>query len=133
MTFNSLEEARAHFDKDHFARENGVYLQEIREGFAECRMELTEHHQNALGQVMGGAIFTLADMCGGAAANSLHFPTVTQQINMNFLSPVQGKTLIARAGCRRSGQVSCIVQVDVTDELGTDVAACVWTGYKLSV
>ena len=131
MTFSSLEEARAHFNKDHFARESGVVLEELSEGAALCSMAITEHHLNALGNVMGGAIFTLADMSGGAAANSLYFPTVTQQISMNFLSPCQGKVLYARARCRRSGRVSCIVNVDVYDELGTDVAQCIFTGYKL--
>ena len=56
-----LEEARLFFAKDRFATENGAVIDEIGEHYAICSMEITPHHQNAAGRVMGGAVFMLAD------------------------------------------------------------------------
>ena len=66
----SLEEARAYFEKDRFATENGIVIEEVSPASAVCTMEITARHRNAEGGVMGGAIFTLVDLAYAAAANS---------------------------------------------------------------
>ncbi|MBQ3268561.1 MAG: PaaI family thioesterase [Clostridia bacterium] len=129
--FNTLEEARDYFAADRFAAENGVTLDDIREGSSECSMALTAHHRNAEGGVMGGAIFTLIDLAFAAAANNVHRPTVAQQVSMNFLSGSRGSRLVARASCRKDGRSSCVYSVDVTDDLGRDIAQAVVTGFKI--
>ena len=68
--FQSLEDARAYFEGDRFAMENGITLEEIGEGMSLCAMELSRRHQNAEGGVMGGAIFTLIDLSFAAAAKA---------------------------------------------------------------
>lgn len=129
--FHSLEDARAYFERDRFAMENGVVLEDVSPGGAVCSLLLTSRHRNAEGGVMGGAIFTLIDLCFAAAANDLHRPTVAQQVSMNFLSAAKGEKLIAKASCRKDGKTSCVYQVDVSDDLGRDVAQAVVTGFKL--
>ncbi len=129
--FQSLEDARAYFEKDLFAMENGVVLESISPGGAVCSLALTARHRNAEGGVMGGAIFTLIDLCFAAAANDIHRPTVAQQVSMNFLSAAKGEKLTAKATCRKDGKTSCVYQVDVSDDVGRDVAQAVVTGFKL--
>ncbi len=129
--FKTLEEARAYFAGDRFAAENGITLDALSEGQSECSLTLTARHKNAEDGVMGGAIFTLIDLAFAAAANDIHLPTVAQQASVNFLSASRGTRLIARARCRKDGRTSCVYNVDVTDDLGRDVAQAVVTGFKI--
>lgn len=129
--FQSTDEARAYFEKDRFALENGVVLEEMLPTGAVCSLALTDHHRNAEGGVMGGAIFTLIDLAFAAAANNAHRPTVAQQVSMNFLNAPRGRRLTAKALCRKDGRTSCVYQVDVADDLGRDIAQAVITGFKL--
>lgn len=130
-TFQSIEEAREYFERDRFATENGIVLEELSVGSAVCSLALTGRHRNAEGGVMGGAIFTLIDLAFAAAATNVHKPTVAQQVSMNFLSGARGEKLTAKAVCRKDGKTSCVYQVDVSDDLGRDVAQAVVTGFKL--
>ncbi len=130
-TFQSVEEARVHFEKDRFATENGVVLEDLTPDGAVCSLTLTSRHRNAEGGVMGGAIFTLIDLAFAAAANNAHKPTVAQQVSMNFLNGTRGEVLTAKATCRKNGKTSCVYQVDITDNLERDIAQAVITGFKL--
>ena len=129
--FQSLEDARAYFEGDRFALENGVVIESLSEDRCVCSLALTDRHSNAEGGVMGGAIFTLIDLAFAAAANNAHRPTVAQQVSVNFLSGSRGSALTARAVCRKDGRSSCVYNVDVTDDLGRDIAQAVVTGFKL--
>lgn len=130
-TFSDVEEARNYFRGDRFAMVNGMTIDEIGDGESVCSLVLTDNHRNANGGVMGGAIFTLADLAFAAAANNVHRPTVSQQVSTNFLSNSRGSKLIARAVCRKNGKTTAIYNVNITDDLGRDIAQLVFTGYKL--
>lgn len=129
--FQSIEEARAFFRKDLYATENGITLDEYTEDGSVCSVELTEHHQNAEGGVMGGVMLTLIDFSFATAACNVYRPTVAQQISMNFLNPPRGTRLTARSTCRKDGKTSCVYQVDVKDDLGHDIAQAIVTGFKI--
>ncbi len=129
--FQNMEEARAFFRQDLYATENGMVLEEYTETGSVCSVELTGHHRNAEGGVMGGVMLTLIDFSFATAACNVHRPTVAQQISMNFLNPPRGTRLTARSVCRKDGKTSCIYQVNVTDDLGVDVAQAVVTGFKI--
>ena len=129
--FRDIDEARAYFEGDRFAVENGITLDELGENRAVCSMPITPHHMNANGGVMGGAIFTLADFACAVASNNVHRPTVTQQVSVNLLSNSRGSRLIATACCRRDGRTSCVYNIDIVDDLGRDIAQVVSTGYKV--
>ncbi|MBE5958635.1 MAG: PaaI family thioesterase [Lachnospiraceae bacterium] len=130
-TFKSIEEARVYFEKDRFATENGMKLEVLNETESICSMTITERHQNANGGVMGGAIFTLADFAFAALANNLHMPTVAQQVSINYLSAPKGEKLTARAMCKKLGRSTMILNVDVTDDMGRDIAQFVGSGFLL--
>ncbi len=130
-TFETIEAARAYFAGDRFALENGIVIDEMTERGAVCSFEIGPRHRNAEGGVMGGAIFTLIDLAFAVAANNVHRPTVAQQVSVNFLSGSRGTRLTAVAACRKDGKTSCVYNVDVTDDLGRDIAQAVVTGFKL--
>ena len=130
-TFKTIDEAREYFKDDGFASANGIVLEELDDNHALTSVILTHNHRNALGGVMGGAIFTLADFAFAALSNQLHKGTVAQQININYLSAPKGDRLTAKAVCRKNGRNSCVVNVDVTDDTGRDIAQFVGTGFKL--
>jgi len=129
--FTTIEEAREYFSKDRFATENGMVLEELDESHAVCSLKLSDRHRNAYGGVMGGAIFTLADFAFAALSNDRENVTVAQQVSINYLSASKGTKLVARASYRKNGRSSCVVNVDVTDDAGRDVAQFVGTGFKL--
>ena len=95
--FGSIEEAQAFFRKDLYATENGIVLDEYTENGSVCSVELTDHHKNAEGGVMGGVMLTLIDFSFATAACNVHRPTVAQQVSVNFLSGTRGARLIAPA------------------------------------
>ena len=129
--FNSLEEAREFFYKDKFAVNTGITLDEITEDEALCSLDVTDEHRNAYGGVMGGVIFTLADFAFTVLSNQIHQLTVAQQVDIHYLSAPKGEKLIAKATCRKSGRTSSIVNVDISDDTGRDVAQFIGTGFKL--
>lgn len=130
-TFNSIEEAREFFKGDKFATNLGVSLEKLDENSCECSLELNDGHKNAVGGVMGGVMFTLADFAFAVLSNNLHSPTVAQQVSVNYLSAPKGNKLIARAVCKKNGRSSSIINVDVSDDTGRDIVQFVGTGFKL--
>ena len=129
--FNSIEEAREYFYGDKFATGNGVRLDELTDEYSLCSMEISDKHKNAMGGVMGGAMFLIADFAFATLSNNLHKSTVAQQVSVNFLSSPKGSKLIARATCKKNGRSSMIINVDVTDDTGRDIVQFVGTGFKL--
>lgn len=129
--YKNAEEAWEHFKNDRFAATNGIVIDEVGDDVCVCSMVITDNHRNALGAVMGGAIFTLADFAFAVASNNRHDPTVGQQVTVNYLSGTRGSRLIARASCRKDGKTICVYNVDVSDDLGRDIAQFIGTGYKL--
>ena len=131
VVYNSTEEARKEFKKDKFAINNGVKLEELTEDYSICSLELNDNHKNAYGGVMGGAIFTLADFAFATLSNNIHSLTVAQSVNITYLSAPKGNKLFAKATCRKNGRTTSIINVDVYDDTGRDVALFIGTGFKL--
>ena len=129
--FDTLESAREFFYKDKFAVNTGVTLDKLSDDEAVCSLVLCDDHRNAYGGVMGGVIFTLADFAFAVLSNQIHQLTVAQQVDIHYLSAPKGDKLIAKATCRKNGRTSSIVNVDISDDLGRDVAQFIGTGFKL--
>lgn len=130
--FANLEDARDYFSRDRFATGNGMSLDAIDDGRAVTSLVLGERHRNAFGGVMGGVIFTLADFAFAALTNGRGRLTVAQQVSINYLSAPKGERLVATARFRKDGRASCVVDVDVADDTGRDVAQFVGVGFKLA-
>ena len=128
--FATAEEAWAYFRNDRFAAGNGVRLDELTEDGCVCHVDLNDGHRNALGGVMGGIIFTLADFAFAVSSNNVHEGTVAIDVSVQFLSAAKGSRLIARSSLVRDGRTVCVYQVTVEDDTGRKIALFTGTGYK---
>lgn len=125
-----LEHARDFFSKDKFATQVvGIVIDAADIGFSKCSMKIEDRHLNAAGTIMGGAIFTLADLAFGVAANVGQPHTVTLTSSITYLGVCKGETLIARAICEKAGQSTCTYTIHVDDDLGNKVAIVSVTGF----
>jgi acyl-CoA thioesterase len=127
-----LHETQKKFNGDLFATKMvGVQLMDVREGYAKCALPLVPEHRNAVGGVMGGAIFTLADFAFAVAANTGRPDTVSISSNVSFLNGVKGNTLYAETFCEKDGARTCTYRIEVTDELDTQVAVVMIMGMRV--
>ena len=101
-TERNIEEAREFFKGDRFATENGMIIEELDGEHAVTSVILTDRHKNALGGVMGGAIFTLADFAFAALTNDKQRATVAQQVSINYLAASKGTLFAEKAFLKQS-------------------------------
>lgn len=127
----SLEEARRIFEGDRFATENGAVIEKIGKHSATCSLVITDSHRNAMGAVMGGTYFMLADFAFAVAANWEKMGCVSLHSDISFLGAAKGKKLIAKAVCVKDGKSTSCYRVDVTDDLGNLTATSTVTGYHV--
>lgn len=119
----TLEEAREIFSKDQFAtKAAGCRILEARHGHAVCEMPIHDIHRNAMGGVMGGAIFTLADFALAIASNIGEESSVAVSNTINFMSATKGSVLKATCDVDKSGRRLGFYTVDVEDDTGRLVA-----------
>ncbi len=130
-TRKTLEEVRKAFESDRFATENGAIIEEIGSRCATCSLIITPSHRNAMGAVMGGVYFMLADFAFAVAANWEKMGCVSLRSDISFLGTAKGKKLIAKAFCIKDGRTTACYRVDVTDELGNLAATVTTTGYHV--
>ena len=128
MEKNTLEKVRKIFEGDRFATENGAVIEEIGHHSAVCSLLITDSHRNAMGAVMGGVYFMLADFAFAVAANWEKMGCVSLRSDISFLGTAKGKKLIAKAVCLKDGRTTACYRVDVTDELGNLAATVTATG-----
>lgn len=127
-----LEEARSIFIKDTYAMvTTGIEIDAVGDKYAKCSLKLNEGHCNATGQVMGGALYTLADFTFAVAANFKQNLTVTTVSQISYLGPVKGNTLYGESKLIKDGKRNCFYQIMITDDLGTEIAVVSVNGVHL--
>ena len=125
------EEIEAVFAQDRFATEAaGCRVVSGERGRAVCSMELADVHRNAMGNVMGGAIFTLADFALAICCNIGEEPTVSVDSNISFFRATKGTKLTATATCDKPGRHLGFYTVLVEDDLGKAIAKMTATCYR---
>ena len=132
MKETTLEEVRKIFQGDRFATENGAVIEEIGDHSATCSLVLTDSHRNAMGAVMGGTYFMLADFAFAVAANWEKMGCVSLRSDISFLGAAKGEKLIAKAFCVKDGRTAVCYRIDVTDEYGNLTATVTTTGYHVN-
>ena len=126
-----LKKAREYFKCDVFASTTtGIQIDAAQPGYAKVSLDIEPRHLNALGMVMGGAIFTMADYAFAIASNVGDETVVTINSQISYLGTAKGKRLIAEAKPLKNGRSTCVYNIDVEDELGTQVANIQVTGFK---
>lgn len=126
-----IDQIRDFFAHDLFAYEAcGCRIVEASHGHAVTAFDIAPIHRNAMGAVMGGAIFTLADYALAVACNIGEKPTVSVSNSIEFLSGARGSRLIATCDVDKSGRSLGFYTVDIRDELGTQVARMTATCFR---
>lgn len=125
---NDLENARAYFQNDRFATENGAVIAEIADTYAVCTLNLTDRHRNAMGNVMGGVLFMLGDFAFAVASNFGKQNTVSATSQITFLRASKGNALTARADLVRQGRSSVYYEISITDDAGSLLARMTASG-----
>ncbi|MCQ2601075.1 MAG: PaaI family thioesterase [Treponema sp.] len=128
----NLEEAKKYFSKDHFAVDvTGISIDAVDDNYAKCSLKLSSKHYNAADQVMGGAIFTLADYTFAVATNSPDCHVVTSTSQITYLGTVKGDSLISESQVIKTGRTLYTMQINVTDNEGNKIAVVMVNGIKV--
>ena len=133
MTDNeTLERVRETFRGDRFATEMGAVIEELGDHYSKCSLVLNEHHRNAVGGIMGGVYFTLADFAFAVASNWQQAGVVGLNCDASFIGVPKTERIIAEARLIKDGRTICCYNVDIRDELGNPVAAVQCVGFRKS-
>lgn len=117
-----IEKVREMFRNDRYATETGAVIDEIGDHYAKVSLTITEHHKNAVGGVMGGVYFTLADFAFAVASNWQKAGTVSINSDISFIGVPKSNRIIAETQLIKNGRSTCCYNVSVTDDIGTPVA-----------
>lgn len=126
---NDLEKVREQFANDRFATLNGMVIDEVGDHYARCSVKLDERHLNAMGGVMGGVHFTLADFAFAVASNWQKMSTVGLNCTISYVGAVKGTQLIAEARLVKDGRSTCTYNIEIHDELENIVAVIQCMGF----
>ena len=130
MDYNALKNYRNNFN--HFAKATGVVLDEVREGYARCELQLKPEHFNVIKSVHGGALYTLMDTTGGATAASYGVPVTTLNSNIVFMNAVREPIKLYGLGrCIKHGRKISVIDVKITDDTGLIYAQGTFTFFTL--
>ena len=128
-----LEKIKAIYQRDRFATKmTGVELIDVGNNYAKTKLAITPDHRNAVGNVMGGAIFTVADFAFAVASNIGAPETISTDSHIVFMNAAKGDTLYAEAECLKAGRRTCTFCIHVTDNLGINVAQMTMMGMRVS-
>ena len=120
------------FMKDRFATDTGAVIEEVDDHYAKCSLRIEDRHRNAMGAVMGGVYFTLADFALAVASNWQKMENVSLNSEITYLTAAKGERLIAEAVCVKSGRTTGYYRIDVRDDLGNLTAAVTATTYRVA-
>lgn len=128
------------FANDTFATEaTGIHIDYVDEDTTVCSLQLDNRHLNAKGSVMGGVIFTLADLAFAIAANSSilaeqkeSLQWVSSSSTIHFLSSPKGHSLKATTTRIKQGRTQALFQVSITDSYNRQIALVSTTGTKIT-
>ena len=115
---------------DEFARQNGIEIVDIAEGYARTQVHIEPRHLNAGGNVQGGVLFTLADLAFAAATNSHGILTVTSSANITFVRGASSGYITAEAHELVNHHHLPFCEVRVTDEAGNLLGIFTANGYR---
>ena len=114
------------------ARDLGIRLLEVREGYVRGEMLVTASQQNLIGSVHGGILMTFADIVGAAAAWSYGTYTTTMNCSVNFLNAaIDVDRLYAEAQVEKRGKQTIVTRVVITDTLDRKILVSTFSFFSL--
>ena len=125
-----INEIRQFFENDRFATENGMVIDSVGDKTAVCSLTIDKRHMNAVGNVMGGVYFTLADFTFAVATNHDEPGIVSLSSTITFNAIARGEKIICEAKQIKWGKTTCVYEMSLTDEKGNLLATVLTTGYN---
>jgi acyl-CoA thioesterase len=123
MNTNAWDNAREMYARDNCARQMGIEILEMGEGFARLSMTITEAMLNGHQSCHGGQLFTLADTAFAYACNSQGLAAVASGCSIDFVRPGSlGDRLIATAQVRSQGRQTGVYDIEITNQHEKTVA-----------
>jgi acyl-CoA thioesterase len=117
---------------DRFSAHCNVELLDASPGYAKARMLIADQHLNGFGTVHGGAIFTLADLVFGTAANAHGRISMAINCSIAYVKAARQGYLTAEAKEVSLGHKLATYLVTITDEADEIVATFQGTAYRKS-
>ena len=124
-----LEEVREFFSHDRFATDMGAVIEETGDHYAKVSLLIDDRHKNAVGGIMGGVYFTLADFAFAVASNRQKQGTVSLSSDISFVGVPKSGKIIAETSLVKDGRTTCCYNVNITDDMGNPVSAVKIVGY----
>ena len=122
-------------NNDRFAAHNGITIEDADYGYGKVALAFEENTQNSLGMLHGGAIFTLADMAFGVAANFGNEDDegimISATASISYMKSAKSGPITAEANLVNGGRRLGTYEIKIYDGLGTCVACATITGYRL--
>ena len=129
MDIRNLEEVRAFFGNDRYAADAGCFIEEIGDEYAKISLTIDERHKNAVGGVMGGVYFTIADFAFAVATNRLRPGTVSVSADITFVGTPKTEKIFAETEKIKDGRSTCCHVVRVYDALENPLAVVKFLGF----
>ena len=111
---------------------HGIYLEELRTGYARVIKTITADDLNPLHYAHGGVYYAVADTACGSAVISHGQMVVTVSGSYNyFRSAKEGDTIICEAREVKHGKTICVSECTITDQNGILLGNGNFTFYQL--
>lgn len=121
---------KQYVEREPYVNLLGMELVELKEGYSLVEMGAKKDFENIFSITHGGAIFSLADVAFGAAANSYGRVAVAISININYLRPARtGDMLRAEAREISRGKNVATYEIVVKNEKGKQIATSQATAF----
>ncbi|MDD5476356.1 MAG: PaaI family thioesterase, partial [Syntrophales bacterium] len=122
---------RAKAAEEPLARNMGIKVCEVAEGFASVEMKITPEMENIFGMAHGGAIFSLLDEAFEMASNSHGTVAVALNMNVTYIAGARtGDVLRAEARETSRTRRTAHYTINVRNGEGDLVATCVALVYR---
>lgn len=125
MADDRIEDVTARVAASAFHRWAGIRVTHEAPGEVEVALDVSGHHLNLVGSLHGGMIATVADTAMGLAVRTAlpeGSAPVTAQMEVRFVAPVRGGTVLGRGRVVRTGRRAAFAEADVVDGSGELVA-----------
>ena len=116
-----------------FRRPQGITIEDADYDYGKVSLALDEHVTNSLGMLHGGAMFTLADMAFGLAANfdQEDGTMISTNATISYMKSAKTGPIVAEARLANGGRHLATYEVKIYDGQGTYIACAMISGYRL--
>ena len=133
MNKSNIEFLKEQTTREPIARYFGIQLLDLKDGYARVSFRIKPEHINFHQRPFGGIVMCVADAAFGYAVNSINYPTVAAQFDIQFLSsPEIDDVLIAEGKVLKIGRRAAFCEMIVTNQHDKLIARASGTGIPLA-